>query len=405
MAWALLACAILTEIAATTALKYTNGLNIFTHTFLTLAVVGLYITSYVCMAQALKLQLEVSVAYAMWSGIGTAAIAVIGAIFFRESAHPVKIGAIALIIVGVAMLNLVPESDGTASHAAAAHTGTARVDMALAEAMSGMSAVGGRHRAPGGVAYPAAYIADPYGDGYGDGYGEPRRARHARPAWGRTATPAAAQAAGNVPTGHVPRPRTPVPADPYAADPYVRHGAATHTPDPYAEDPAIRVGAYVTARHTPDPYDADRYDAGAYAPAAEDPARYAYDTDIPVHQVPAYGNPDALREAALVPLAAPVPADETPTQEPPVRQVAYLGADDATDFRADLDAALGGHDRTGHHTTDDVVEPAAVEPPPAIERQPASVTHMPPRPRAPIKGVTLLHPYPDRPVARTPRSA
>lgn len=371
MAWALLACAILTEIAATTALKYTNGLNIFTHTFLTLAVVGLYITSYVCMAQALKLQLEVSVAYAMWSGIGTAAIAVIGAIFFRESAHPVKIGAIALIIVGVAMLNLVPESDGTASHAAAAHTGTARVDMALAEAMSGMSAVGGRHRAPGGVAYPAAYIADPYGDGYGDGYGEPRRARHARPAWGRTATPAAAQVAGNVPTGHIPRPRTPVPADPYAADPYVRHGAATHTPDPYAEDPA----------------------------------RYAYDTDIPVHQVPAYGNPDALREAALVPLAAPVPADETPAHEPPVRQVAYLGADDAADFRADLDAALGGHDRTGHHTTDDVVEPAAVEPPPAIERQPASVTHMPPRPRAPIKGVTLLHPYPDRPVARTPRSA
>src|SRR5690606_21268383 len=106
MAWILLACAILTEIAATTALKYTNGLNIFTHTFLTLSVVILYISSYVCMAQALKLQLEVSVAYAMWSGIGTAAIAVIGAMFFRESVHPVKIGGIALIVVGVAMLNL-----------------------------------------------------------------------------------------------------------------------------------------------------------------------------------------------------------------------------------------------------------------------------------------------------------
>ena len=109
----LLACAILTEIAATTTLKYTNGLNIFTHTFLTITVVVLYITSYVCMAQALKLQLEVSIAYALWSGIGTAAIAVIGAVFFRESVHPVKIGGIALIIVGVAMLNLGP-TPGTA---------------------------------------------------------------------------------------------------------------------------------------------------------------------------------------------------------------------------------------------------------------------------------------------------
>jgi small multidrug resistance pump len=51
-------------------------------------------------------RLPVSVTYAVWAGLGTAAIAVIGVVFLGESWNPVKLTAIALIVVGVVMLNL-----------------------------------------------------------------------------------------------------------------------------------------------------------------------------------------------------------------------------------------------------------------------------------------------------------
>ncbi len=196
MAWFLLASAILTEIAATTALKYTDGLNIVTHTTLTLLVCVLYITSYICMAQALKLQMEVSVAYALWSGIGTAAITVIGAALFRESLHPIKVGAIALIVVGVALLNLVPDSVATdpASASASAIVPTAIIG---SQAMTGLPVTVGRHRSYGGTSRPIALAAAsarpmprpisvphqrrPASAAHADTGPLPR---HARPAWG-----------------------------------------------------------------------------------------------------------------------------------------------------------------------------------------------------------------------------
>ena len=50
--------------------------------------------------------LPVSVAYAVWSGLGTAAIAVIGAIYLGESWDAVKVMALSMIVVGVVVLNL-----------------------------------------------------------------------------------------------------------------------------------------------------------------------------------------------------------------------------------------------------------------------------------------------------------
>ena len=51
-------------------------------------------------------RVPVSIAYAIWSGLGTAAIAVVGVLFLGESLNLVKISAIALIVVGVVVLNL-----------------------------------------------------------------------------------------------------------------------------------------------------------------------------------------------------------------------------------------------------------------------------------------------------------
>jgi len=54
---------------------------------------------------ALK-RIDVSVAYAVWSGVGTALIATIGVLWFKEPATALKLVSLALIIAGVVGLNL-----------------------------------------------------------------------------------------------------------------------------------------------------------------------------------------------------------------------------------------------------------------------------------------------------------
>ncbi|GGT01084.1 hypothetical protein GCM10010156_68850 [Planobispora rosea] len=103
MAWLMLAGAIIAEILATTALKLSDG---FSHKGWSLLVVAGYGTAFYLLAQALKLQMEVGTAYAVWSGAGTAAIAAIGVLFLGESLNLAKIAGIALIIGGVLVLNL-----------------------------------------------------------------------------------------------------------------------------------------------------------------------------------------------------------------------------------------------------------------------------------------------------------
>jgi small multidrug resistance pump len=46
------------------------------------------------------------VAYAVWSGLGTALIAAAGIIWFKEPLTAVKVASIALIILGVIGLNI-----------------------------------------------------------------------------------------------------------------------------------------------------------------------------------------------------------------------------------------------------------------------------------------------------------
>jgi small multidrug resistance pump len=55
-------------------------------------------------------RLDVSVAYAVWSGMGTALVAMIGLWFFQESVTTIKVVALGLIVVGVVMLHLTSES-------------------------------------------------------------------------------------------------------------------------------------------------------------------------------------------------------------------------------------------------------------------------------------------------------
>ena len=99
--YALLALAIASEIVATSALKATDG---FTKLGYVAVVVGGYALSFYLMAVTLK-YFSVGAVYAIWSGVGTAAIALIGVFFFRESLDLVKVAGLVLIVAGVVLLN------------------------------------------------------------------------------------------------------------------------------------------------------------------------------------------------------------------------------------------------------------------------------------------------------------
>ncbi len=100
--WLYLLIAILTEVVGTSLMKASQGL---TKIIPTVSMFVLYGISFVFMALALK-KIEVGVAYAIWSGLGTALIAMIGIAWFRESFSMPKVLGIVLIIVGVVLLNL-----------------------------------------------------------------------------------------------------------------------------------------------------------------------------------------------------------------------------------------------------------------------------------------------------------
>ncbi|MBO4257325.1 DMT family transporter [Streptomyces sp. NPDC002144] len=102
MGYLFLGTAIAAEVGATTAMKYSEGFSRLVPSVLT--VLG-YIVSFVLLAQTLK-TLSVGTAYAIWSGVGTAAIATIGLLFFGEGMTVTKAAGMALIIVGVVVLNL-----------------------------------------------------------------------------------------------------------------------------------------------------------------------------------------------------------------------------------------------------------------------------------------------------------
>ena len=102
MVWLYLGVAIATEVAGTVALKFTEG---FTRVFPSTVVVLGYGLSFVFLALTLK-TLDIGVTYAVWAGIGTAAIALIGMIALGEPVSVLRLGCIALIIAGVIGLNL-----------------------------------------------------------------------------------------------------------------------------------------------------------------------------------------------------------------------------------------------------------------------------------------------------------
>ncbi|MDC7339605.1 DMT family transporter [Streptomyces lydicus] len=102
MAYVTLAGAILSEVLATTAMKYSDG---FSKLWPSLTTAVGYLLAFALLARTLK-SMSVGTAYAIWAGAGTAVIAAIGMVFLGESASALKILGVLLVIAGVVVLNL-----------------------------------------------------------------------------------------------------------------------------------------------------------------------------------------------------------------------------------------------------------------------------------------------------------
>lgn len=101
--YVLLSIAIVAEVIGTTALKMSDG---FTKLWPSVVVVVGYLGSFALLGIALARGLSMSVGYAIWAGVGTALIAVLGIFLFRETIAPWGFVGLGLIVAGVVLLEL-----------------------------------------------------------------------------------------------------------------------------------------------------------------------------------------------------------------------------------------------------------------------------------------------------------
>ena len=110
MHWLYLSLAILFEVGGTVSLKMSNGFSVLGPS---IAVVVFYGISILFLALALK-TMAVGTAYAVWAGLGTALVVIVGIFYFDESATILKLVFLGMIIAGVVGLHLAERTPGTA---------------------------------------------------------------------------------------------------------------------------------------------------------------------------------------------------------------------------------------------------------------------------------------------------
>jgi len=102
--WLILSLAILLEVCGTVCLKLSHGM---TRPLPVVGVVVFYLSTFTLMSLCLK-NLEIGTVYAVWSGAGTALVAIIGILYFAENFNWMKILGLSLVIAGVILLHRTP---------------------------------------------------------------------------------------------------------------------------------------------------------------------------------------------------------------------------------------------------------------------------------------------------------
>ncbi|MDB7012133.1 quaternary ammonium compound efflux SMR transporter SugE [Escherichia coli] len=102
MSWIILVIAGLLEVVWAVGLKYAHGFSRLTPSVITVTAM---IVSMALLAWAMK-SLPVGTAYAVWTGIGAVGAAITGIVLLGESANPMRLASLALIVLGIIGLKL-----------------------------------------------------------------------------------------------------------------------------------------------------------------------------------------------------------------------------------------------------------------------------------------------------------
>ena len=103
--WILLGVAVALEITGALGLRFSQGFTVLAPTggALLAFALALYLVSHVMK------ELPVSVAYPIWAGGGTAGVALVGIVILGEEFTPLKALGVALVMMGVVLVNVVSE--------------------------------------------------------------------------------------------------------------------------------------------------------------------------------------------------------------------------------------------------------------------------------------------------------
>jgi small multidrug resistance pump len=107
MQWLFLFLAIIGEVIGTSALKASDG---FTKIVPSIIVVAGYAVAFFFLSLTLKDNINIGVVYAIWSGVGVSLISVIGYLYYKQTLDIPAVLGIALIIIGVMIINLYSKS-------------------------------------------------------------------------------------------------------------------------------------------------------------------------------------------------------------------------------------------------------------------------------------------------------
>ncbi|MEX3021913.1 quaternary ammonium compound efflux SMR transporter SugE [Kluyvera sp. STS39-E] len=102
MSWLILFVAGLLEVVWAVGLKYTHGFSRLVPSLITVAAM---VVSMALLSWAMK-SLPVGTAYAVWTGIGAVGAAITGILLLGESASPMRIASLALIVMGIIGLKI-----------------------------------------------------------------------------------------------------------------------------------------------------------------------------------------------------------------------------------------------------------------------------------------------------------
>lgn len=104
MGYLFLALAIVGEVVATTFLKFTSGERAVWWAY---PIVGVgYTVAFAMLSLSLSRGVPLGIAYAIWAGVGVVLVAIISWLAFGESLTIMQLAGMALVVAGVALVEL-----------------------------------------------------------------------------------------------------------------------------------------------------------------------------------------------------------------------------------------------------------------------------------------------------------